>query len=125
MAYSNHLTRISKVGVDAKVLADTLITITENGTQKFHPLFVIFKVSSGSVITLVPTISIGTNSTSYDNIIPATLLTGLISVDKYIKADIIGVIDAVSANTSIYCKVTGIATATTMVVDVHIFGYYN
>ena len=124
MAYTNNIVRISKTGIVATGTGDYVVDVTENGTQKFYPLFVTFSIRSANNITVAPTFSVGTNATSYNNIVPTSLLTGLTTVDKMTKIDINSATGVVAPNTTIYAKVSVSASATTCLVDVHLFGYY-
>lgn len=125
MAYNNNIIRISKTGIVATGIGDYLIDTTENGTQKFYPLFATFSITAANGIVIVPTFSIGTNASTYNNIIPASLLTGLTTIDKMTKIDISSATGIIPANTGIYARVSVPATATNCTVDVHLFGYYK
>lgn len=125
MAYNSNIVRISKTGITATGIGSYLMETTENGTQKFFPIFATFSITAATGISVVPTFSVGTNAATYDNVIPASVLTGLISVDKMTKIDISAATSAVGANTAIYAAISVPATAATCVVDVHLFGFYK
>lgn len=63
--------------------------------------------------TTEPTVSVGTNATSYDNIIGATTLTGLSTADDTFAFTLSQVKAVVPASTSIRFRVSTGATATT------------
>lgn len=111
--------------VDGKTAASTLIFTTDNGAKRFHPIMIRVVVSSAITITVVPTVSVGANSPDYNDILGATVLTSLTAVNKMSNFDIAIAANSVAANTGVYVKVTGIATATTCNIDVAVFGDYE
>lgn len=126
MSYINSLVKLTKVNIDAKSIAATLIFTTKDSAERFYPLFVLIKVSSASSISLVPVASLGTNASSYNNIVTAITFTGLTSLNSMIKNDLgTSMISSVPPNTDIYMNITNGATATTMLIDVTLIGYYQ
>lgn len=115
----------SILNVNAKNTGSFTIDTTENGTESFHPLLIVFVLNTASAVSVVPTISVGTNSSTYNNIMPAALLTGLTSAGMILPMPITSAISKVAANTAIKGNVTIGATATTATIDIHVFGYYN
>lgn len=103
-----------------------MVFTTENATRRFYPMFVVIKVTAANTIALVPTISMGTNASSYDNILTGYVLTNLSAVNKMVKADLSAVaIDSVAPNTGIYVNITSAATASTCTLSVTLVGYYE
>lgn len=125
MSYIRPLTKFTKVDIDAKTSGAVKIGTTENGTERFHPLFAICMVSSASGISLVPSLSVGTNGSSYNDIVTATAMTGLTAVNMMLRSDIVTATATVGPNTDIYVNITVGATATAMKVIIHLFGYYQ
>lgn len=110
--------------VDAKVAASTQINTTAIGVN-FFPEIVRVIVLSASTVTIPPVISIGTNSASYNNILPATTLTGLAAADSFQNFSVSTVIPKVPSGTGIFLKVSTPATATTLSIGVYIRGVYT
>lgn len=123
--YFKELRSLSVTGINAKNTGATQIGATENGTEKFHPLFAVFVMNSASLITIVPTVSVGTNGATYNNILAATALAGVSGVGSMLPVVISSAISNISANTGIFVNVTIGATATTALLDCHIIGFYN
>lgn len=123
--YFRQLQDFSATGINAASTGSTLIGTTQNGTQAFHPLFVVFKMTAANTITIVPIVSVGTNASTYNNVIALTTLTGLTSVGAMLPTNITTVIGAIPANTAIFANIGTGATATTATLEVHLFGYYN
>ena len=98
----------------------------------FMPLFLIVMLRGVSGFTSVPTISIGTNATDYNNILPATALTGLDSVGEYFRVPVGtavgtgGVFRGMSpvSSVSLKAKVTVAAVATVYDIEVQVVGAY-
>src|ERR1700760_17000 len=78
------LERFPKSNISLLATGSTLIGTTENGTETFYPLLAVSEVMSSniSVLTVPAIISIGTNSPNYNNIVPATTLTGLYTLNS-------------------------------------------
>lgn len=122
----SYIEKQSTTGINAKNTGTTTIYTTENGTRNFYPSRIRFICTAGTLITIVPTISIGTNASSYNNILAATSLTGLTSASNSISYNVDAlVIPVIAANTAIIANVTVGSTATTMTIEVHIFGDYE
>lgn len=122
---SSGFDRFAVTNLDAKTTGATLIGTTRASGEKFYPLFIVARVRTADTIAVVATASVGTNATDYNNIIAATVLTNLSTVDKFLRWDVTLATSNVAASTGIYFKVTIGATATTMAIDVHVAGYYQ
>lgn len=126
MAYRPSLERISKNNIPITAVGNTLIGTTENGTQRFYPLFAVISVRSASGVLTVGTVSIGSNASNYNNIMPATALTGLTAIDLMLKVQLAAsAIQSVAPNTDIYLRVSVAATGTQKNCDVTVIGYYQ
>lgn len=106
--------------------SQTLIYTMEASTLKFYPLMVVFRAVNISGVTTPPTVSIGTNATSYNNIAAGTLLTTLLSTlgagngvpQTAISTPVIG-------GAAIYANVTIAGLATSYTFNVEIVGFYD
>lgn len=125
MSYTRGLIKISKVGISATVIAATKIGTTENGTERFHPMFAVVVVFGANTVVGTYTASIGVTASAYNDIVPAVAGSGLSAVNQMIITQISAAIGNIAANTDIYFNVTVGATATSMAVDVHLFGFYQ
>lgn len=113
-------------GVNGKTVASTLVGTTRNDARKFISTLAVIHATVANAITVPPTISIGTNGTSYNNLLAAATLTGMTSVDNYLCFTLGGsVLSAVAANTGIYANISAGATGTSMTLDIAIFGFYK
>lgn len=86
---------------------------------------IIVRCTEATDISQAASISIGTNSSNYDNILPITSLTGLTSSGNFIRIPIDGIGFAVPKDTQIFVKVTTAATGTSQVGTVYIDGFYG
>src|SRR5947207_1682978 len=119
MSHNIELARLSKIGIDAKTLGATAIGTTENGTRRFYPLYLIVNCSAANTVAVVAALSIGTNSTAFDNLLAITALTGLTTANMSIQVPIVLATGTIAANTSVSVKLTTVATATSQTIDVH------
>lgn len=103
----------------------TAIQTSENGTQRFMPLQVIIECTAASAIVGAATISVGTNASSYNNLLAATALTGVTAANNMLGFNLpLVATSSVAANTAINVNVTIAATGTSQVARVDILGYY-
>lgn len=123
--YFRQLQDFSITGLNATATGSTLIGTTLGGSQSFHPLFVVFKMTNANTITLVPIVSVGTNSALYNNVLALTTLTGLTATGIMLPSNVVAAIGSIPASTGIFVNVGTGATATTATLEVHVFGYYN
>lgn len=114
------------VTIDAKITGSTVINPTE-GSRRFYPVFATFEIIAASAIVGVPTLSLGTNSSTYNNIMTATALTGLTSVNKILNTSnlLTVVADSVAPSTEIRVNVTVGAVSTTATLKVMLHGFYD
>jgi hypothetical protein len=117
----------STVVVDGKSIGNTLVyTLEPSGTLNFYPTQVVLRPVSISGAALKPTISVGTNSTAYDNIASGSLLntiTGLLSITT--QPLTVSTSPALSGGTGVYAKISTGALATSYTFNVDILGYYK
>lgn len=127
------LTKISKADINVMSTGDNLIGTTEGNNQLFVPLYIVINVSNKSgTISTQPSISFGTNSTSYNNLITNGTPTYLDTLNRFnilpITAYYETSLDMINENTGIYMKVNTAATGSGSPVlryDVHVFGFYH
>ena len=115
----------SAIGINAKTTGATLIATTENGTRSFYPTAVIIESTAATSITLPLLASVGTNATSYNNIMGTTTATGLTSTGNHFPTNLAAVTSVVPSNTGIYFNITTAATGTSQTVNVHVIGFYR
>src|SRR5574337_1220788 len=96
--------------------ATTLYTPPNGGGAFFVVRDVFIFCRAAVSITVPASISIGTNSSNFDNILPITPLTGLLSAGLIIRLTPTLSVTA-SKNIPIKINVTSAATGTTQVVD--------
>jgi hypothetical protein len=119
-----NVNRFKSGTVDLKTPASTsIVTTNANGTN-FFPNMVRVYCNAATGFVSAASISVGTNSTSFDNILPITALTGLNASGKYIDIPISAATTAVPPNTAISVKVTTGATTTTQTGIVYVLGDY-
>lgn len=110
------------VQVDGTSVGNTSITTIPSG-KKFIPQSGGFTLIGVSGLSLVATISIGTNSPNYNNIIGTTLLTGLSVQNQHLKINLSGIITTIAASSEIFCRVSIASTATAYNVIANISGF--
>jgi len=112
-------------GIDAKATGATTIGTTRDSGERFVPLYVVVELTAAAALTIVPTISVGTNGASYNNLLVATALTGISATNNVVILAIPpSVITSVPPGTPIKVNITIGATATTATVRVDVVGYY-
>lgn len=126
MAYKSPLglSIIQVSNVDGTTAASTTIGTTE-GSGRFIPLYANVQLQSTTGFAVVASLSIGTNSTDFNNIVPITALTSVSSANLMVNIPLVSVISSVAASTAISVKITTPATATTYVLRVTLVGWYN
>lgn len=106
--------------VDATSTGNTDIVTLPNGFV-FTLVQVLLTNVSGLIIA--PTLSIGTNSTSYNNINTAIILTPLATVNNVLNIASSATSIHCSTNDVVKCRVSIAATATTYSIQVLVSGY--
>lgn len=124
-AHQRYLVKYQKT-MDGKTTGTTTLFTTDNGTERFYPIITIFEITNGSAILSVGTISVGTNSATYNNIQAAAALTGLTATNNIIMFNsALSAISSVAANTAVLSNITVGFTATTATLKVTIIGFYE
>lgn len=117
------LVRYSVSGIDAKTTGTTTLFTSDAG-RVFVPTSVTVYCDAATAITVAASISIGTNSTAYDNLVANSLLSGLTSAGKFTTPIYTLGATAVTASTDVVLKVNTAATGTSQTFQVDIVGYY-
>lgn len=113
-------------GLNPKTVGSVSLGFTENGTESFHPVFAVGVLQTAGGISIVPVMSIGTNSTSYNNIISAMSLVNMLNAGSMVPTIITSAISKIAPGTEVKANISIGATATgTPSMDVLLFGYYN
>jgi len=124
MSYVPSLTMLTLSSFNGKTTGPVKVGTTANGTQSFYPLILVTAITSASAIITPMTLSLGTNASSYNNLIAATLMTGLTSLSQMLQTGVTGAVGKVAPGTDVYINVTSGATATTATAEAHLIGYY-
>lgn len=126
MTYFPELVQLTIKSIDGKAVAATKIGTTVNDGRKFIPMFAIFHVTAATAIVTPCTLSIGTNSSTYNNILAATALTGMTAIDLVMQLGMNAAASSVvAANTDIFANITVGATGTSISIDVTLLGFYK
>lgn len=131
MADDSRVVRVfSSLGAIATTTATaTRIATTDNAAVKnFYPTeaFIESVAATGTIVT-VASVSIGTNATNYDNIIPSSGIVGLGTIGVHLPLRVSGVMIVVPPGTDIYFRITAIPIGTSVVqtVNVYLLGFYK
>lgn len=117
------LIRYTVTGIDAKTVANTAILTTPAGAGNFHVALVIVEMTAANSLTVGATISVGTNSATFNNIIPATV--GQIVLNAYAALMPVAGTVSVPPGTLVNARVSVGATGTSGTVSVTVIGYYS
>ena len=94
-----------------------------NTSFDFRVFFVSLHVTAASGVLVVPTLSLGSNGTSYNDIMIGTALTGLSGAGKHSVFVPLGSTTAPYGST-VACNVTTPATATALTLEVSLIGCF-
>ena len=124
MQNAPHFQTISTT-IDAKV-AGAFVIDTTHTAGRFYPMWATFEVIEADTVLTVPTVSIGTNATSYNNILTASVLTGLNTLNKFLNTSTLqtAVADSVAPNTAIRVNVVLGAAGGECQLRVMLHGFY-
>jgi hypothetical protein len=117
----------STVNINGKTTGATSIYTLEASNLKFYPIIVIIRAVNISGVTTAPTVSVGTNSTSYNNIATASLLNTILSTIGATggSPNMATASYPISGGTSIFANVSIAAIATNYTFNVEIVGFYD
>lgn len=110
-------------GIDAKVIADTIIW-TNNGTTDFVLSGGAIRCTSASGITIGPTIGLGTSAGTNDILISVGILA-LTAAKKVFNFSLIGMSVIIPPGGNIYCSLSIAATGTSQVISIDSVGYWT
>jgi hypothetical protein len=116
----------SSVIVNGKTTGAVPIYTLEQSNMSFYPTQIIIRAVNISGATLKPTLSVGTNASSYDNIASGSLLnsiTSLLGITS--QPQNVSTSPALSGGAVIYANVSIGALATNYTFKVDIIGYYE
>ncbi len=114
----------TKTGIDGTTTGSTTIFTTESGWGDFYITNCMVAPTSISGLVSVSTVSIGTNSSSFDNLVGTTLLTGLSSVTLFQPLTILANPILIPSSTAVTINVSGAAVAAAYTFKVILTGYY-
>jgi len=109
-------------GVNAKATGNTLIAVTD-ANMRFAVISTNYAAATLTGAATGPTFSIGTNSTTFDNI-RASSVWSPTTVNKKLGQAPASTTISVAPGTSIFLRITSAATSTTMTMDVIVSGVY-
>jgi hypothetical protein len=115
------LVAYSVTGVNAKSTGATTIFTTEG--ERFHPLFVVAEITAASALTIGATVSVGTNSTSFNNIMAASV-TGT-TLNNMLPNALSALTDSVAPGTAVKVNVSVGAVGTSGTMSVTVIGFYS
>lgn len=123
---TRELVKISTVVIDGKTTgATTIYTLEGSGSLNFYPAQIVIRPVTITGATLKPTISVGSNASSYDNIATGSMLntvTSLLGITS--QPQNVSTSPALAGGTVIKANVTIGALATTYTFKIDILGYY-
>lgn len=96
-----------KTGVNLKQTGSFVLCVTDDNGYMLHPEVVRMKATTASGVITPPTMSIGTNSPNYNNIMAASLLpAGLGNLDKILQLALSNPVDPIQPNTEVRGNIT-------------------
>lgn len=109
--------------IDLTSLVATKIVTTAAGSGIFIPQNLIIRCTAANSVSVAASVSVGTNSTSYNNILAISALTGVTSSGLCIQIPCT-LFTQVAATTDIFIKVTTGITGTSELVSAYLQGFY-
>jgi hypothetical protein len=101
------------------------VAIDTNDASFFRPVHIIVDLNTVSGLGTPPTISIGTNAASYNNILGLTALTSLTLNSSTLQFSLSGAVASVAQNDVINVNISIGAIATTYTINVLVIGFYE
>lgn len=108
--------------VDGTTIGNTSIFTCPAG-KRFIPEIVSITLLDILGLSIVSTCSIGTNASFYNNIMPATVLTGLSGQNSRFGVFLTGISSTVAPLQQVFCRVSVADTATTYNINVSVSGF--
>lgn len=117
----------STVAVNGKTTGATLVYTLPASTLNFYPTQIIVRAVSISGVTTPPTVSVGTNSTSYNNIATGSLLNTVLNTVGATGGSPQNASTSfpIAGSTAIYANVTIGAIATNYTFYIEVIGFYD
>lgn len=109
--------------IDAKVAGAVLVDTTRANAKFYVESVAIESVSAAGIGTPV-TLSIGTNASSYNNIVAAALRTNLTGALQVQYGTLLTTLPVIPASTAIYVNVTIPAVGTSQSLQIVVKGFY-
>lgn len=110
---------------NAKNTGNTIFFTTPSSGFRFFPTHIVMSVLFATSISNGASISIGTNGSSYNNILANISFSGLIAANNYQVVQLSGVLNAIPANTSGYLNVNTAATGTSITMSCVLLGTWS
>lgn len=110
---------------NAKNTGSTIFFTTPSSGFRFFPTHIIMSVLFATSITTGASISIGTNSPNFNNILANTSFSGLTTANNYQITQLSGVLNAIPAGTSGYLNVNTASIGTSITMSCVILGTWS
>lgn len=107
--------------IDLKATASTELFEIPSG-YKFIIDSVIVECTECTALSTEAVVSIGSNSTSYNNLISSETLTGLNAIDKFYKKAVTGAKPIILAGDSVFLKIDTAMTGTSQTAIIYLLG---
>lgn len=118
-----NLVSYSITGIDLKATGATTIFTTDSGGDRFHPLFTLIEVTAQSGLAIGSTYSIGTNASSYNDILTSAV-SGITS-NKMLPTAMSALTDSVAPGTAVKINISVAATGTSGTCSASVIGFYR
>jgi hypothetical protein len=122
MSYQNTIVCFQKDGLDVKTTGATSLFTTPDNGKSFVPTRYIFKLNPSEAITVGPTISLGTNAASYNNLKTGSPACTTALPNNSVPAA--GNFPEIAPGTQVFANITSGATGTSGTMSVQVYGYY-
>jgi hypothetical protein len=118
------LVALSVGGINAKTTGTTVLDTTEDGSQRFVPLWVFIECTAATSITVGADLNVGTNAPNYTSLVATIGPTTLNQVESFVAASTAGA-TSIAPNTEIRVNITKAATGTSQTLRCDVIGYYT
>ena len=108
--------------INLKNTGATLVFTTQDKTKLFFPYKIRIYCNAASGVLTPPTLSIGSNASSYNNILGTVEVLGLVAAQTFIDYEPTFPIAPISSDVGIFVNVTVGATGTTLNARVALYG---
>lgn len=119
---TSNIVTFTLTGVDATATGATLIDTTESG--RFVPIFINLEATNVVGFTSVPSVSIGSNSPNFDDLLAITALTDVDTTNETTSPPLVSPYISHPSSTGLSINVTTAAVATTYTLRVTLVGIY-